>query len=136
MIDFSLAESVGLSNPGGFAISERYAYSVEAMLSFMTALAPGGIFSVTIWNKEEPPKSVLKFYSTIIEAARRAEADPVTSFFVSESYLSTTTVLFKNGGFGAAEVIALRKQTADLSFDEVYSPVFAFDATSANGILD
>ena len=36
----------------------------------MRALAPGGVLSVTLWNKEEPPKSVLKLYATMAAAAR------------------------------------------------------------------
>ena len=36
----------------------------------MRALKPGGILSVTLWNKEEPPKSVLKLYATMVAAAR------------------------------------------------------------------
>ena len=32
VIDLSLADSVGLSNPGGFAIVEKYAYTREALL--------------------------------------------------------------------------------------------------------
>ncbi|RUW81983.1 hypothetical protein EOA30_40515, partial [Mesorhizobium sp. M8A.F.Ca.ET.059.01.1.1] len=93
VIDLSLADSVGLSNPGGFAISEKYAYTREAMLSYMHALADGGVLSITLWNKEEPPKSVLKLYSTVAEAAgifdRQSAANDV---FAVSSYLSTTTV--------------------------------------------
>ena len=69
VIDLSLADSVGLSNPGGFAIVEKYAYTREALLSYMRALAPGGVLAITLWNKEEPPKSVLKLYATMAEAA-------------------------------------------------------------------
>ena len=69
VIDLSLADSVGLSNPGGFAIVEKYPYTREAILSYMQALAPGGVLAVTLWNKEEPPKSVLKLYATMAEAA-------------------------------------------------------------------
>ena len=60
VIDLSLADLVGLSNPGGFAIVEKFSYTKEAMETYMRALAPGGVLSVTLWNKEEPPKSVLK----------------------------------------------------------------------------
>ena len=70
VIDLSLADSVGLSNPGGFAITEKYAYTKEAMLDYMRALADGGILSITAWNKEEPPKSILKLYATVAEAAK------------------------------------------------------------------
>ena len=136
VIDLSLADSVGLSNPGGFAITEKYAYTEEAVLSYMRALADGGILSITLWNKEEPPKSVLKLYATVAEAVGHSGDKVASSLFVSASYLSTTTVLYKKGGFSADEVLALREHTAALSFDEIYSPGFAFDPASAKGILD
>ena len=70
VIDLSLANSAGLSSPGGFSIVEKYSYTREAMSAYMRALKPGGILSVTLWNKEEPPKSVLKLYATMAAAAR------------------------------------------------------------------
>lgn len=136
VIDLSLADSVGLSNPGGFAISEKYAYTQQALDAYIRGLADGGVLSVTLWNKEEPPKSVLRFYATMAKAAQAAGPDWAKSLFVSESYLSTTTVLYKKGGFTEAELVALRQHTADLSFDEVYSSGFAFDPASAKGILE
>ncbi len=135
VIDLSLADSVGLSNPGGFAISEKYAYTQHALTSYIHGLAEGGVLSVTLWNKEEPPKSVMRFYATMAKAAQEAGGDWARSLFVSESYLSTTTVLYKKGGFTEADIAALRQHSADLSFDEVYSPGFAFDPASAKGIL-
>lgn len=134
VIDLSLADSAGLSNPGGFAIVEKFAYSQEAMGAYMRALKDGGILSVTLWNKEEPPKSILKLYSTMAGAGR--DLDPATlarSFFVASSYLSTATVLYKRGGFTEAELARLREHTRAMSFDEIYSPGFAFDdgATAA-----
>ena len=72
----------------------------EAMSAYMRALKPGGILSVTLWNKEEPPKSVLKLYATMVAAARDVEgADVAKDFYVASSYLSTATVLYKRGGF-------------------------------------
>jgi hypothetical protein len=59
VIDLSLADSAGLSSPGGFAVVEKFSYTREAFVSYMRALKPDGILSVTLWNKEEPPKSVL-----------------------------------------------------------------------------
>ena len=137
VIDLSLADSVGLSNPGGFAIVEKFPYTKEAMETYMRALAPGGVLSVTLWNKEEPPKSVLKLYATMAAAAR--DVDPKTiadSFFVASSYLSTATVLYKSGGFTPEEIDILRKHTRDMSFDEIYSPGFPFDPSQTNATLD
>src|SRR5260370_27790583 len=107
------------------------------MESYMRALAPGGVLSVTLWNKEEPPKSVLKLYATMAAAAR--EVDPgrlADSFFVASSYLSTATVLYKNGGFAPEEIEKLRAHTHDMSFDEIYSPGLFYDSSQTDSTLD
>ncbi len=137
LVDLSLADSVGLSSPGGFAISEKYQYTREALATYMRALKPGGILSTTLWNKEEPPKSILRFYATIVDAARDVGGTEVANeFFASSTYLSTTTVLYKRGGFTPAEIEKLRAHTASMSFDEIYSPGFAFDGKATAKILD
>jgi hypothetical protein len=51
VIDLSLADSTGLSHPGGFTIREKYNYSIETLRAYMQALKPGGILSITMWNK-------------------------------------------------------------------------------------
>lgn len=128
VIDLSLADSAGLSNPGGFAIVEKFSYTREAMRSYMRALKPGGILSVTLWNKEEPPKSVMKLYSTMVAAARDVDEKGIANnFFATSTYLSTATVLYKAGGFTPDEVTKLRKHSAAMSFDELYSPGYVFD---------
>ena len=137
VIDLSLADSTGLSNPGGFAVVEKFAYTEEAMETYMRALADGGVLAVTIWNKEEPPKSVLKLYATMAAASRALDGDRMAnSFFVASSYLSTATVLYKRGGFSADEIAALRKHSRDLSFDEIYSPGFFYDGSQTDRTLD
>jgi spermidine synthase len=137
VIDLSLADSTGLSNPGGFAVVEKFPYTQEAMRTYMRALADGGVLAVTIWNKEEPPKSVLKLYATMAAASRELDGDRMAdSFFVASSYLSTATVLYKRGGFTASEIEALRKHSHDMSFDEIYSPGFFYDGSTTDRTLD
>ena len=49
----------------------------------MRALKDGGVLSVTLWNKEEPPKSVLKLYTTMAAAARDVDGGDIADrFFV------------------------------------------------------
>ncbi len=136
VIDLSLADSAGLSSPGGFPIVEKFAYTRESMENYMRALAPGGVLSVTMWNKEEPPKSVLKLYSTMAAAGRAH--DGVTlgrSFFVASSYLSSATVLYKSGGFSDGEIAALREHTRKMSFDEIYYPGMPAGTSDTDKIL-
>src|SRR5882757_1335517 len=136
VIDLSLADSAGLSSPGGFAIVEKFSYTRQAMLSYMRALKDGGVLSVTLWNKEEPPKSVLKLYTTMAAAAREVdEGDIANRFFVVSSYLSTATVLYKRGGFSPEEITKLRDHTRAMSFDEIYYPGFQYDQSQTTKIL-
>ena len=137
IIDLSLADSVGLSSPGGFAISERYAYTREAMGTYMRALDDGGVLSVTVWNKEEPPKSALRLYATMAAAARDLDPDSLAqSFYVSSNYLSTATVLYKRGGFTAEEVAVLSDNSYALSFDEIYAPGMEVEGTESGLMTD
>jgi len=137
VIDLSLADSAGLSSPGGFAIVEKYSYTREAMNSYMRALKDGGVLSVTLWNKEEPPKSVLKLYTTMAAAAREVDdGDIANRFFVVSSYLSTATVLYKRGGFDAEDIAKLREHTRAMSFDEIYYPGFEYDASQTAKVLE
>ena len=57
------------------------------------------------------------------------------SFFVASSYLSTATVLYKNGGFTPDEIEKLRAHTHAMSFDEIYSPGFFYDSSQTNSTL-
>lgn len=137
VIDLSLADSAGLSSPGGFSIVEKYSYSREAMSAYMRALTPGGVLSVTLWNKEEPPKSVLKLYATMAAAARQVDGgkDFAQKFYVVSSYLSTATVLYKRDGFTPAEIELLNAHTKAMSFDEIYYPGLKVDTADLKQIL-
>jgi hypothetical protein len=137
VIDLSLADSAGLSNPGGFTIVEKYSYTQEAMQDYMRALSSRGVLAVTLWNKEEPPKSVLKLYATMAAAARaNGDRDIGSSFFVASSYLSTVTVLYKRGGFTAADVATLSRYTSAMSFDEIYAPGITVNTAKADHVFD
>jgi len=141
VIDLSLADSAGLSSPGGFSIVEKYSYTREAMSAYMRALKPDGILSVTLWNKEEPPKSVLKLYATMVAAARDVAAgkggdkDIADKFYVVSSYLSTATVLYKRDGFTPEEIARLNAHTKAMSFDAIYYPGIKVDESELPQIL-
>jgi len=136
IVDLSLADSAGLSSPGGFSIVEKYSYTREAMSAYMRALKPGGILSVTLWNKEEPPKSVLKLYATMAAAARDVDGGNIADkFYVVSSYLSTATVLYKRGGFTPEDIEKLNAHTKAMSFDEIYYSGLKVDEADLPQIL-
>ena len=123
IVDLSLADSTGLSNAGGNTIYEKYDYTREAMASFMRTLKPGGILAVTIWNKEDPPKSALRLLTTMSEAGRMIDGGRIADrFYVAHTYLSTITVLYKRGAFTADEIAKLDRHSQEMAFEVVYRP--------------
>ena len=109
----------GLSNPGGFSVVEKYSYTREAMSAYMRALKPGGILSVTLWNKEEPPKSVLKLYATMVAAAR--DVDGPTSRGISTSPRPTSRprpCSTRTAASPPEEIAELNAHTKAMSFDD------------------
>lgn len=123
IIDLSLADSTGLSSPGGSSIYEKFTYARETFLACMRALGKDGIFSITVWNKEDPPKSTMKLMTTLITAAQEAGSQDISrDFFMAHTYLSTFTALYKKGGFSDEEVQKLIKNCKRMSFEIVYAP--------------
>ncbi len=123
VVDLSLADSTGLSNAGGNTIYEKYDYTREAMASFMRTLKPDGILAVTIWNKEDPPKSAIRLLTTMTEAGRTIDEGKIADrFYVAHTYLSTITVLYKRGAFAAEEIAKLDQHSKAMAFEVVYRP--------------
>ena len=123
VIDLSLADSTGLSHAGGFAIVEKYNYTRETLQDYMRALKPNGVLAITLWNKEDLPKSVPKLFATVVSAARGLDGDETRNrLFVFHTYLSTVTVLYKKNGFAAAETAALREWSEDMSWELLHVP--------------
>ncbi len=127
IIDFSLPDSVGLSSPGGISIFEQYNYTREAMADYMRALAPDGLLAVTIWNRENPPKAVLRLFATMIAAAEElTPGDVMDRFYVNHTYLSTVTVLYSRNGFTGEEVAQLDRHSRAMAFDVIYRPAMVY----------
>lgn len=123
IVDLSLADSTGLSMPGGSSIHEKFTYTRETFLACMRALAKDGIFSITVWNKEDPPKSTMKLMTTLVTAARDTGSHDISrNFFMAHTYLSTFSVLYKQEGFSDEEIRKLIGYCKRMSFEIVYAP--------------
>ncbi|MCA8907284.1 MAG: hypothetical protein KDA64_05265 [Rhodospirillaceae bacterium] len=136
IIDFSLPDSTGLSSPGGISVFEQYAYTEESMAAYMRALSDDGVLAVTIWNRENPPKAVLRLFSTMAAAARDVVGGDIADhFFVNHTYLSTVTVMFSRGGFDVADTQALTQHSSAMAFDVLYAPGQTWDRDDGPAIF-
>lgn len=123
LVEISLIDSVGLSQAGGYSVDPNFTYTVEAIEDYTKSLAPGGMLSVTVWNKLNPPRNVPKLMSTIVESLRvQGVRNPERRVFAFHLLLSTATVLVKNSDFTDDEVAKLREFCRRLSFQVIAYP--------------
>jgi spermidine synthase len=123
LIELSLIDSIGLSDSGGYPVHEDFKYTVEAFKEYFGALKEGGILSVTVWDRLNPPRNVLRLFNSIITAMRESGfSDPERSFYSFGLFMSTSTILVKNGAFTEGELYDLNNFVKTRSFELLYAP--------------
>ncbi|MDR2922296.1 MAG: hypothetical protein LBU85_03010 [Treponema sp.] len=123
LIELSLVDSIGLSDSGGYPVHEDFKYTVEAFKEYFSALKENGILSVTVWDRLNPPRNVLRLLNTIIVAMREADfPEPEQSIYSFGLFISTSTILVKNGAFTEGELYDLNNFTKTRSFEMLYAP--------------
>jgi len=123
LVEIGLIDSIGLSQAGGYSVEENYTYTVEAIRSYLRCLAPGGILSITVWDRLSPPRNVPRLLSTVVQALREEHiSDPQRRIFQFSLLLSTATVLVKNGPFTVGETADLGRYCHRMSFEVDYAP--------------
>lgn len=121
LIQVALLDSFGAANAGVHALSESYVYTVEALQTYLAHLAPNGLLAITRWLKL-PPRDSLKLFGTAIDALKRSGVTTPGRHLALIRSWNTTTLLVKNGGLTAADVVAIRDFCERRSFDVAYYP--------------
>ncbi|MDR1211714.1 MAG: hypothetical protein LBK40_05740 [Spirochaetaceae bacterium] len=123
LVEISLVDSIGLSDSGGYPVHEDYKYSVEAFKEYFASLKPDGMLSITVWDRLNPPRNVLKLLNTVIQAMRESgmetNGENLYSFGL---FMSTATILVKNGSFTEGELYDLNNFVRTRSFELLYAP--------------
>jgi len=123
LIELSLVDSVGLTDSGGYAVHEDFKYTVEAFKDYFTGLRDGGILSVTVWDRLNPPRNVPRLLNTIIRAMNEAGFENPEKCLYSFGLLrSTSTILVKKGAFTPRDLNDLNKFIKKCSFELFYAP--------------
>lgn len=137
LIEISLIDSIGLSDTGGYPIVENFTYTEEAISDYMSALNNNGILSITVWNRLDPPRNILKLLTTIVSSMRkditvRYEGQNISDLdelineeirsriFMFDLLRSTATILVKKTAFEKAELYELNRFCTKRSFEVVH----------------
>jgi spermidine synthase len=129
LIQMSMVDSFGASSAGLQSLSENYLYTTEALRLYVEHLRPGGYLCISRWLKL-PPRDALKLFATALEALKKSGVKhPQEQLFLIRG-LQTTTLVVKNGSFGAEEIARLKRFCDDRYFDTAYYP--GMQASEAN----
>ncbi len=121
LIQVALLDSFGTASAGLYGLSENYLYTVEAFQSYLSRLAPGGMLAVTRWLAL-PPRDALKLFATAAVALERSGVSNPGAQLVMIRGWKTVTLLVKNGGFTARDIVAIREFCRARSFDLAWHP--------------
>jgi len=123
LIELSLVDSVGLTDSGGYTVHEDFKYTVEAFKDYFSGLKEGGILSVTVWDRLNPPRNVPRLLNTIIRAMKESNFEnPEKCLFSFGLLRSTSTILVKKGAFTQRDLNDLNKFIKKCSFELFYAP--------------
>ncbi len=123
LVEIGLIDSIGLSDSGGYPVQENYTYTAEAIAEYMQALNDNGLLSITVWNRLNPPRNVLKLLSTVVESLRaQGVSDPRNRIVMFDLFLSTATILVKKSDFTSGEAYDLASFARQRAFALDYAP--------------
>ena len=136
LVEVSLIDSTGLSQPAGYAVDESYVYTVEGIRDYLHCLDDDGILSLTVWNKLDPPRNVPKLLATVVEAAGHEGAGEAKDrVFVFHRFLSTATIMVRKSPFTPTQVEDLRRFCKRMAFDVPYYPGMPADDAQFDTVL-
>ena len=135
VVDLSLADFTGLSNPGGFAVVEKFPYSQEAMQSYLTPSRPGASCGHHLEQGGAAEVGAAPLYDDGRGGAGDRRRQNVEGFLRRFDLPVHRHRAYKRGGFTEDEVKALRDHTRAMSFDEIYSPGFFYDCAENDRVL-
>ena len=123
LIEISLVDSVGLTDSGGYTVHEDFKYTVEAFKEYFKGLKDGGILSLTVWDRLNPPRNVPRLLNTIIRAMKESGfEEPEKSLYSFGLLRSTSTILVKKGSFTTRDLNDLNSFIKNCSFEIFYAP--------------
>jgi SAM-dependent methyltransferase len=123
LIEISLVDSVGLTDSGGYTVHEDFKYTVEAFKEYFSGLKEGGVLSVTVWDRLNPPRNVPRLLNTIIRAMKESGfEEPEKCLFSFGLLRSTSTILVKKGALTTRDIHDLNTFIKNCSFELFYAP--------------
>jgi spermidine synthase len=131
LVEMSLIDTWAATGAGAYSLSENGLYTTQGWHHFLSALTPGGVFTVSRWFNPEDITETGRLISLAAAALREQGADrPEAHLFLASSDQIATLIVAKSA-FTRDELATLRNRTESLKFKVQLSP----DQNDASSIL-
>jgi hypothetical protein len=118
VVTASVTDTWAASAGGGYALTENYLYTREAMHEFLDSLTPGGLLSITRWYPQETYRLAALAASTLGE---RGVQDPSGRVLMARN-ASTLSLIVKAGPITPSEEARFTEAVEQAGLVLVHSP--------------
>ncbi len=120
LIVLSLSDAQRTVVSGGYALTEDYRYTLQAVADYLKLLRPEGWLVVHRWL-QTPPSESLRAWALAAQALEQAGGKPARQMAAIRSW-STMLIMVKQGEITAQEKATIRSFCTSRHFDLVYLP--------------
>ena len=122
LIEMSMVDTFAATGAGAFSLSENGLYTVEGWKTFLSALRPDGLFTVSRWHSPTAPVEIGRVVSLAVAALLELRVDNPREHVYVATVGNLATVVVSRQPFGVADLQALNAATGRLRFDVLAAP--------------
>ncbi len=122
LIQISLIDTWAAASTGAYALSENNLYTVEAFKEYYDHLAPDGIFSMSRFWFDSPPRETLKVVSVARAALEDRGVEDVSRCVMVIAQGVIANVIVRPDGFDDEALASMMGVIEDLGYTILYMP--------------
>ena len=122
LIEMSMVDTFAATGAGAFSLSENGLYTVEGWKTFLSALHPDGLFSVSPWHSPTATVEIGRVVSLAIAALTELGVENPRDHIYVAGVRRLATIIVSRQPFAASDLQALNAATGRLRFDVLAAP--------------
>jgi predicted membrane-bound spermidine synthase len=122
LIEMSMVDTWAATGAGAFSLSENGLYTVEGWKTFLSALTPGGLFTVSRWHSPDSTVELGRVVSLAVAALMELGGDKPSDHIFVAGIGNLATAIVSRAPFARTDLQALHDAADRLRFTVLASP--------------
>ncbi len=122
VLQMSLIDTWAATGAGAFTLTENGLYTVEAWKTFLGALKPGGLFSVSRWHSAEHASETSRLIALATAALIETGAEKPADHMILVTRNALATLIVSNEPLRASDVAGLDAIQGSFEFEVLLAP--------------